>query len=267
VQRGKETLGARISRIEEVVHLYYGSARFFFWGGLVLLIVLGAVALASRTRLKEVVLDPYVAVVMTTFLGIAIFSLTDFQGYPDLYPLLPYAAIGVAGATAFLERHLRGVRLQRGLVVLALLAVALVIGRSWVVYSNHKEKSLQLTAERAYGAKLNKVLGPGDTLYALGDPTPLVLTKRHNPSRYIYLGSGVALWAIDHTYHNVQGWENSIQTANPEVVTIADWNGPIRRELQAWLKATYGKGTHFGHWLLYAKPPIRARAASMGITL
>ncbi len=82
-----------------------------------------------------------------------------------------------------------------------------------------------------------------------------MLTKRHNPSRYIYLGSGVSLWAVDHTYHSIQGWENSIMAANPEVVTIADWNGPIRRELQAWLKTTYGKGTHFGHWLLFAKPP------------
>ena len=108
---------------------------------------------ASRTRLKEVLLDPYVCAVITTFLGIAIFSLTDFQGYPDLFPLSPTRRSG-GGATAFLERHLKGVRLQRGLVVLALLAVAVVIGRSWVVDPNHHEKSLQLGAERAYGAKL-----------------------------------------------------------------------------------------------------------------
>ena len=75
-------------------------------------------------------------------------------------------------------------------VAKTLAAIGVLAGLSAHWYSA-PEKALQLPVEQADAAKLRRVLNPGERLYVLGDPTPLVLTGLRNPTRYIYLGSGV----------------------------------------------------------------------------
>jgi hypothetical protein len=269
VQRGQETVGDRIDRIVFVVNRDYGNTRVLFWGGLLLMLALFAVALArGRSRLMGVVTEPYVGVVIATFLGIAAFTLSDFQGYPDLYPLLPYAAIGLGGVVALVEGRTSGARLRRAGGAVALAGVAILVGLSWHWYAGeHGGGGRPLWAERQDAAKLNRALDPGETLYALGDPTPLVLTGRRNASRFIYLNSGVGAWVIHHTRGGLAGWKAQILSSNPAVVTIADWNTATADKVRPWLRSIYGSGTYLGRWLVFAKPAIRQRAARRGITL
>jgi hypothetical protein len=145
--------------------------------------------------------------------------------------------------------------------------VALVFGLTWHWYSTEPDRGRDLRAERRDARKLNRLLDPGEKLYALGDPTPLVLTHRRNPSRYLYLGSGVAAWVVDHTPGGVNGWIAQIQAVDPAVIIINTWHGPARDRIQAWARSTYGTGTYLGNWLLFAKPAIRARALQRGIAL
>src|SRR3954451_1374346 len=85
-------LWQRIGGITHVVNKFYTEGRVLFWAGLVLLPV---VLLRRHVRRPTVVV-----MVLVTLLGFVALSLTDFQGYPDLFPLLPYAAIGIAGVVA-----------------------------------------------------------------------------------------------------------------------------------------------------------------------
>ena len=52
---------------------------------------------------------------------------------------------------------------------------------------------------RRMGAMARVMLGATGQLYAMGDPTPLVILHRRNPDRFIYLGSGVDHWRDTHT--------------------------------------------------------------------
>jgi hypothetical protein len=246
VKRGHDTVFERIGHIAHVVSVYYVHARLLFWGGLLLLVVLLIVWLRN-------------AIVLGTLLALVAFTLTDFQGYPDLYPMLPYAALGIGAAVAFAEQRLDGTRLRPAVTAVGLIALAIGLALSWSVYSSHRSRSAPLPAERADARMLNEILGPGGTLYSLGDPTPLVLTERRNPSRFIYLGTGVDEWIVHRTPGGLAGWEARIQSADPDVVVMSTWASHTSDKVRAWLAATYGRGTYLGNWLLFMNPAARAR--------
>src|SRR3954451_24030993 len=108
LRRGHVTLGGNIDTIVRVVNQHYGHTRVLFWGGLVLLVaVLTAWLVRGRSRVPALV-------VLGTLAAFVAASVYDFQGYPDLYPLLPYAGIGIGGAVAFAAPYVSGVWPRRG---------------------------------------------------------------------------------------------------------------------------------------------------------
>ena len=251
LKRGSETLGDRLDTIVHVVNQSYHFGRILFWGGLALL----PVALLRR-RIER----GSVALVLGTLLGFVVLTLTDFQGYPDLFPLLPYAAIGIGGVVAVLVA-------DRGRVVAATAGVALValVALAFGSYLDTKEKKLPLTRQRGLAHKIDRVVGPGERLYSLGDPTLLVLTQRRNPTRYVYLGSGVAEWAIKHHFGSLAGWQAEIRAVDPPVIVMNTWQTPRAVKMAAWLTQTYGPPRKFGTSRIWVKPSLRARAASAGL--
>jgi hypothetical protein len=245
----------------------YRDTRILFWAGTALLVaMLVWRVLQSRGNLRGLARDPYVVIVMLTFLGIAVFSLLDFQGYPDLFPLLPYAALGFGGAAAFVVARISAPRARRVATAVSLVAVAALVGITWSNYSNAETNALSLPAERANADKLERILGPDGTLYALGDPTPLVLTGRRNPNRYIYLRSGVDRWVIKHTRGGIAGWKAQIGAADAEVVVVGEWGTKISRKIKTYLKTIYGPPAKLGIWWVFVKPQLHGRAKSEGLT-
>lgn len=273
IVRGHETLGQRLDFIALTVDGYYGRTRFLFWGGLVLLLVtLVARLVRRRSGLWAVVKDPYVSIVILTFVALAVFSARDFQGYPDLYPLLPYAALGwgeaVTLARGWIARLGGGLWRRRAGAAVALAAVAGLVALTWVWYSIPAPRDRGLVTQRGWATQLERLLGPRGNLYALGDPTPLVLTGRRNPSRYIYLGSGVAKWGVEHTPGRFAGWTGRIRAAHPAVVVLEGWklNGLYAQETERWLRARYS-ARYLGHWRVFVRHGLAARAASRGVVL
>lgn len=125
-----------------------------------------------------------------------------------------------------------------------------------------------LVVERATACAVNRLVVPGTSLYALGDPTPLVLTHRRNPDRFIYLNSGEDQWKVDHTPGGFQGWTAQIEAAHPSVVVVNAWkHSPYPAMMSAWLRATgYHRG-YVGEWEVFLSPQARARARSVGVGL
>src|SRR3954452_15311599 len=99
---------------------------------------------------------------------------------------------------------------------------------SWSSYSAQGGHTTWLPCERAAAARIERMLDPGETLYALGDPTVLALTDRRNPSRFIYLGSGVAALAARKSGGN-EAWGRRILASDPAVIVINAWHGPRRQ--------------------------------------
>ena len=251
VEREPITFGDRLIAVFDVVNDHYGDARVLFWGGLVLVIAL----LVRRRRDR-----PAALIVLITLLAFVVLTATDFQGYADLFPFLPYAALGIGGVAAFAER-------SRVAVVAVGVAAALLAGFSAHRYAERGEKGLSLTAQRAYAHQLERLIDPGERLYALGDPTLHVLTGWRNPTRYVYLGSGVDDWAIEHDFGSFTGWQREILAVDPPVIFVNAWISPRAAPMEAWLARTYGKPTPVGSGRLYVKPAVRVRAARRRIGL
>ena len=251
LHRDPVTLGQRLTAIVHVVNEHYRLGRVLLWGGLALLPLV-----LWRRRIER----PAAAMVLITLLGFVALTLTDFQGYPDLFPLLPYAAIGIGGVVAVAVAERGRVAAAAAVVTMAAL-VALALPR----YLNGSEKGPPLSLERAYAARVEGLLAPGERLYALGDPTLLVLTGERNPTRWIYLGSGVDEWAIKHQFGSFGRWKAEIRAVDPPVIVMNTWVSPLAQQMAAWLSRTYGPVTTVGTWRFYVKPSLRDRATAAGI--
>jgi hypothetical protein len=237
LHRTPETIGQRLGHIAAVVHDHYAGAVVQFWAGLAL-----AAVLAAWRRMW---------IVLVSLAAIAGFSTLDFQGYPDVYPLLPYAALGLAGLAA-LVTHV--VELRPAVAVAAAAAVLV----AWTQFAADSSAGDALAAQRAEAADLQGLLRPGDRIYALGDPAPLVLTGRRNPSRYIFMASGVGSWELAHTHGGFTGWTDAIRAADPAVVVLHGWRGPLERRAAAWLHAEY-RPSWDGCWRVFLRPDVAVR--------
>jgi hypothetical protein len=238
LHRGSTTVLQRLGHIAAVVHQHYQGAVIQFWAGLAL------VAVLAVWKRKWVVLAPLVV--------IAAFSAHDFQGYPDLYPLLPFAALGLGGAVALVLR-------ARVLRTTAVVAVAIMTLAAWTQFSTDPAAGDPLRAQRAAASDLQHLLRPGETIYALGDPAPLVLTGRTNPSRYIYMGSGVSLWDFSHTPGGFAGWKAQLRATRPAIIVVHAWHGPYEQRVTAWLKRIHYQPSWDGCWKLFLRPDVAIR--------
>lgn len=275
LQQGHETVWQRIKHIASVVHHGYGrSGMVLFWGGLVLLllIMLGTAAV-QRAGWGASLRAPLVLVVLFTLLGEAAFASSNFQGNPDLFPLLPYAALGFGGTVALATRA--GARAPARVAALrfaapavaSCAALALVVWTAqW--YTNAPENERGLRVERAMGCVVKKLVVPGTPLYSLGSPVPLVMTGRANPDRYIYLESGVDQWKVRHTKGGFDAWMAQIRDSHASVVVLLGWHRAMSFRAWHWLVTVggYTTGT-VGQWRVFLNPAALARAHAAGIAL
>lgn len=270
VVRGHQTLGARLGVIVNVVHRDYRLSGLLFWAGSVALVVL-AVAHVVRGRRHPLAAlrHPLVCVVLVTGLLQAAYAASDFQGYPDLYPLLPYAALGLGGIVAVLLHAGRGVAGRLLVTVPALVALVVLTVFSWTAFTDDVLHDDGLATQRANACAVERLLGPTGSLYALGDPTPLVMTHRRNPDRFVYLGSGVDRWKVTHLEGGFDAWTAQVRRADPTVIVLRGWtrSSPFHPAMEAWLHDAGFRAAYVGTWKVYLPPKTREEARSRGVRL
>ncbi len=266
IHRARMSVLERLDLIATVVHRDYRASGLLFWAGLSLLLAL-TVALLARHRGHpgRALRSPLVLVVGLTGLAQAGYAAVDFQGYPDLYPLLPYAALGLGGAAALAVGALRGITARRAVTAAVLVAATGLVGVSWTWFGSDPMNDGGLRAQRADACGLTRMLGRTGSVYALGDPTPLVLTGRRNPDRFVYLASGVDRWKIRHTAGGFAGWTAQIAADRPQVVVIRGWHTRVRHQLGAWLHSAGYRWDHLGRWGIYATRHARERALNRDV--
>lgn len=268
VKRGPVTFVGRFQRIADVVSGSYHLSGLLFWAGTAAFVLLLPLLRWWRRPADPGDQSPRVgapapalvlAVVGGTFLFEAAYAVYDFQGYPDLYALLAYPALGLGGVAAFLVQASRN-RPLRTVATVAVLVGALVLTTySWTWFSTGPENEHRLHRQQANARILNRVLGPSGTLLALGTPQPLVLMPRRNPDPFIYLGSGVAEWKIAHTPGGFHGWTRQITREHPDVIVMRTWSGPIQQRMSTWLLSTGYQEGRLGPWQLYLTPAAKQR--------
>lgn len=267
LERGEQSLFERLGRIASFVDSEYGVGKVVFWAGLgILLASLVERIFRHRLNLGHLVKrDPYVNVVIFSLIPITAFSLRDFQGYPDLYPLLPYAAIGLGAGFQAVSAHLDA-RARPGVgALLATAAVVSLVVVSWVSYSGPVFDEHGLIRQRAAVLEATRLLRDHETLYVLGSARPLFFTRRRNPSPYIVLTAGIDRWAVEHIRGGFEGWTREIRAADPAmVIRGGPWRSPVARTMTRWLRREYAEIT-VGGLNVFVTPAIRARAERQGL--
>ncbi len=250
VERVPETLRGRISHIASEVSFGYGLGGLLLAAGLVALVAI--VALRARSAW----------VLVATLLPLVLFTLHDFQGTADVFPFLPYAAVGVAAVGAL---ALGRVRSPAGPAVGAMVVVALFVV-AFVAFTGPRARDTGLLRQHERALSLERLLNPGEHFEALGDPASLVLTGRSAPNQYVYMSSGVGRWGLRHDLGGFRGFRRALRARNPAVVEIDSWPGELEVRTAQWLSTHY-RPVCLSGWLLFLAPGVRERAIPRGVHL
>lgn len=283
IDHGSESTTERLVHIAGVVTRYYGLGGVLCWVGLVLLVLLAAArVIRRRDSLTAALTAPLVCVVVLTLAWNVAYASTDFQSYPDLYPFLPYPALGIGGAVAAALAALShrsgaqgpgrtgvpGPARKTGLAVVAVVAVlAVLVGASWVSYTEDAAEDPELSTQLTSACAVRRAQIPGTPVWSLGDPGVLVLTHRTNPDRFVYLSSAVDRWKVAHEQGGFNAWTEQIRRADPSVLVLRGWSGRLREDMGGWLRRAGYQTGFLGSWHVFLTPAARQRAARQGVRL
>jgi hypothetical protein len=192
--------------------------------------------------------DPF-SVILLTFPAIIIWSVIDFQGYPDFYVLLPYAAIGFGQFIVLTIQRLeaemnefQSIIKYSSMFLLAttLLAVSLYNARSYNK-TNGGALHRQIQFARQLEERFEKEFGTGMKLVSIGAPKVLVFLKRVNPTRHVNTNGGLGEYIHATTPGGFEGWLRSLDEYDPDVIVLGWTWGKQSRKLRHWLKTKYTK--------------------------
>ncbi len=181
--------------------------------------------------------DPW-AVVLLTFPAPFLWSLVDFQTYPDFYPFLPYAALGFGvllalasggEALAKIHRHAPAALVATLVTALALLALSIAT----------PARGNALSRQRAGADGIVAAFGADTRMVSVGAPELLVLLERPNPNRYPYVVSFVDK-AIDRkTPGGFRAWVDELADFDADVVLSGRTDGALIEPLERYLAENF----------------------------
>jgi hypothetical protein len=192
--------------------------------------------------------------------------LYDFEGGPDVFPVLPAPALCIGGLFAMVVNEFRGNARRFAACLTLVAALALAIG-SWVRFPGRSSHALDPSIELANACGLQRTVSATGRLWVMGDPVPLVLTGRTNPDRFVYLGEGVDEWKVTHTVGGFRGWMAQIAADHPSVVLIDSWGGTLEQQTAKWLKENGYRRYFIGAWKVFLLPGVRTTALEHGVQI
>ena len=198
-----------------------------------------------------------------------LWSLVDFQGYPDFYVFIPYVAVGFGGFLGFVVGRIGansvllpgGTRLLTVALSAALTAIA-VLG-SFVVVDPARGVSSLDTEERPPGpndldyqqqaaSKVQARFGEDAKVVSIGAPQLLVLLHKTNPNPYAFIIRGIDDQIAMETPGGFEGWIQELETYDPDVIAFGRTSGTHSPMLLNWMESRYNK-EKIGPWTLYVK--------------
>jgi hypothetical protein len=261
-----QTIVGNVKNIVSTMWHQYDFSSILFWVGSILLVGIGVAAVVrAGADWRSAALNPAMVIVGLTLLAQSVYLLRDFLSYDDVYQLLPYAAAGFGGTVALAVRrceHRASLRLLEVATSVALAAL-IVLSSVWFVRARFNDH--ELPRQRAAACAVNDIVPARTRLYAIGDPVPLVLTRRTNPDRYIYLFSGVAIWKLTHTRGGMRGWIHQVTNPRNSVVVFQGWYGKHAVALRRGIRRAGYRVGYLGMWHVYLDKQARSRAALLGV--
>lgn len=227
-----------------LVHARYSTNTSFFdatglnlyrlWAGYgvsLVLLILGITALGwsaisgfdQRGDKREFEACIAIGLGCLTMTGLA-WTLFDFDNFPDVYVLLPSAALGLGFAGARAEERHRTPRL-------AVVIVAIAVTSALVLPIRHP--AIGLSHQRAaVAAILGAIPGDDETILSVEAPQPLVLSHKRNPSRFQLFGSGAVDYVNEVWPGGIRGYARWVEKQAPTLIAVGIQGIP------EWLSST-----------------------------
>jgi hypothetical protein len=193
--------------------------------------------------------DP-LAPVLLTFPAPVLWSVLDFQGFPDFFCFMPYTALGFGWLLAeALERASLGTAGK-------LFVVLVLTGSAAVGYRVFAPD--QLGAQREATEALVERYGEDARFLAVGAPQVMVLLERQNPTPYLYMMRGIQNHVEAHVEGGFDGWLGELSEYDADVVLTTDYArsqmGEYGDAFGAWLEAGYTRGpAYYGKCVVYER--------------
>jgi hypothetical protein len=171
----------------------YHASLLLAIAGIVAVVVLGVRAVPVARRPTVSPAARRISLVSAGGLFGTLWTLKAMNGAPDLFVLLPFAAVGLAGTALILLSHVPRRVAVSGTVALVCLGV-LVAGVESVT-----TRDLRLDAQRADTLAVLGSQSPDAVVVSLNAPQVLAISGRDNPSPYQYFSSSVVRY-LEATY-------------------------------------------------------------------
>ncbi|WP_432477312.1 hypothetical protein [Nocardioides sp. GXQ0305] len=142
-----------------------------------------------------------------------LWSLMAFEGWPDAFLFLPFAACGLAGLGHLLVASWRPARAPR---VAGLVVGALVVATATTALLS---RSHDLVEQRRHNDAVLAVLDDPEVL-AISNPAPLVFAEARNPIRYQLFSGGQADYLRATYPRGMRGLARAVKRAHPTVITV-----------------------------------------------
>ncbi len=236
----------------------YGTAFLPILVGFAMIVYL----LFSRTvrhgSLGNVLKGDALAPVLLTFPVVVLWSLLDFQWYPDLYVFLPYVAVGFGRFLDLVVRRAEGSEepaLPGGmgrLLTLGLCAFLVVLAAVNALAGINDRLRSGFAAQKRATAQIEERFGRDARLVSIGVPQVLVLSHRSNPNPHAFIGAGIDQYIHANTPGGFEGWLRELQEYDPDVIAFGKTKGVHKQELMSWLRSRYHE-ERVGPWRLFVK--------------
>jgi len=197
------------------LQLAYGVTVWLLMAGAVLLVLVSLAAVSRRARAAEPGLVVLPAMTAGLLAGLA-WIRQEYDAWADLFPLLPFAALGLGAAFAVASHGLaRGRRdVAAGVLAVAGVVVALTYSMS--------TRSDSLLDQREATDEVLATLPSDATVTSIEAPQPLVLTGRTNPTRYQMFRSGLQDYMEDTWPGGLDGFKRDLVADGPDLVAVGE---------------------------------------------
>jgi len=193
----------------------YGVTVWLLIGGLVALVLISLAAVSGRARDADPAAEALPALTVGALVGLA-WTLKDYDSWADLFPVLPFAALGLAGSFALAQRHLS--RRTAGVLATTLSVAATALALTFSVSTRDNTLDVQKRNVDAVLAQL-----PAEaTIASIEAPQPLVLSGRTNATRYQMFHGGLQFYMEDTWEGGLAGFTEDLVAQRSDLIAVGE---------------------------------------------